>query len=73
MWDRCRSQDNLRDSLKMLDVLSGDIGLQDIVEETISMYMGQEKLIIYQIVKERGEARGLRKMVLRLLTKLPPE
>ena len=29
--------DNLRDSLKMLDVLSGNRGLQDIVEETINM------------------------------------
>ena len=29
--------DNLRGSLKMLDVLSGNRGLQDIVEETINM------------------------------------
>ena len=81
--------DNLRDSLKMLDVLSGNRGLQDIVEETIDMYIDEEKLGIYQAVKKRGEARGeargikkgeargeargLRKMVLRLLTKLPPE
>ena len=73
--------DNLRDSLKMLDVLSGNRGLQNIVEETIDMYIDEEKLGIYQAVKKRseargikkGEARGLRKMVLRLLTKLPPE
>ncbi len=81
--------DNLRDSLKMLDVLSGNRGLQDVVEETINMYIDEEKLGIYQAVKKRseargikkgeargikkGEARGLRKMVLRLLTKLPPE
>ena len=81
--------DNLRDSLKMLDVLSGNRGLQDIVEETIDMYIDEEKLGIYQAVKKRGEARGeargikkgeargeargLRKMVLRLLAKLPPE
>ena len=77
--------DNLRDSLKMLDVLSGNRGLQDIVEETINMYIDEEKLGIYQAVKKRseaigikkgearGEARGLKKMVLRLLAKLPPE
>ena len=77
--------DNLRDSLKMLDVLSGNRGLQDVVEETINMYIDEEKLGIYQAVKKkgeaigikkgeaRGEARGLKKMVLRLLAKLPPE
>ena len=85
--------DNLRDSLKMLDVLSGNRGLQNVVEETINMYIDEEKLGIYQAVKKRGEAigikkgeargeargikkgeaRGLRKMVLRLLDKLPPE
>ena len=77
--------DNLRDSLKMLDVLSGNRGLQNVVEETINMYINEEKLGIYQAVKKRGEARGeargikkgeargLRKMVLRLLDKLPPE
>ena len=57
------------------------------------MYIDEEKLGIYQAVKKRGEAigikkgeargeargikkgeaRGLRKMVLRLLDKLPPE
>ena len=61
----------------MLDVLSGNRGLQDIVEETINMYIDEEKLVIYQAVKKRsearGEAKGLRKMVLRLLAKLPPE
>ena len=77
--------DNLRDSLKMLDVLSGNRGLQNVVEETINMYIDEEKLGIYQAVKKRseargikkgearGEARGLRKMVLKLLAKLPPE
>ena len=81
--------DNLRDSLKMLDVLSGDIGLQDIVEETINMYIDEEKLGIYQAVKKKseargiakgeargikkGETRGLNKMILKLLAKLPPE
>ena len=47
----------------------------------LDMYIDEEKLGIYQAVKKRseargikkGEARGLRKMVLRLLTKLPPE
>ena len=77
----------------MLDVLSGNRGLQDVVEETINMYIDEEKLGIYQAVKKRseargeargikkgeargearGEAKGLRKMVLRLLDKLPPE
>ena len=65
--------DNLRDSLKMLDVLSGNRGLQDIVEETINMYIDEEKLGIYQAVKKRSEARGVEKMVLKLLAKLPPE
>ena len=73
--------DNLRDSLKMLDVLSGNRGLQNVVEETINMYIDEEKLGIYQAVKKRseargikkGEAQGLKKMVLRLLAKLPPE
>ena len=53
------------------------------------MYIDEEKLGIYQAVKKRGEARGeargikkgeargeargLKKMVLRLLDKLPPE
>ena len=53
--------DNLRDSLKMLDVLSGNRGLQDIVEETINMYIDEEKLGIYQAVKKRGEAIGIKK------------
>ena len=65
--------DNLRDSLKMLDVLSGNRGLQDIVEETINMYIDEEKLGIYQAVKKKSEARGVEKMVLKLLAKLPPE
>ena len=53
--------DNLRDSLIMLDVLSGNRGLQDIVEETINMYIDEEKLGIYQAVKKRSEARGIKK------------
>ena len=53
--------DNLRDSLKMLDVLSGNRGLQDVVEETINMYIDEEKLGIYQAVKKRSEARGIKK------------
>ena len=53
--------DNLRDSLKMLDVLSGNRGLQDVVEETINMYIDEEKLGIYQAVKKRGEAIGIKK------------
>ena len=53
--------DNLRDSLKMLDVLSGNRGLQDIVEETINMYIDEEKLGIYQAVKKRSEAIGIKK------------
>ena len=64
--------DNLRDSLKMLDVLSGNRGLQNIVEDTISMYIDEEKLGIYQAVK-KSEARGVEKMILKLLAKLPPE
>ena len=52
---------NLRDSLKMLDVLSGNRGLQDVVEETINMYIDEEKLGIYQAVKKRSEARGIKK------------
>ena len=65
--------DNLRDSLKMLDVLSGNRGLQDVVEETINMYIDEEKLGIYQAVKKKSEARGVEKMILKLLAKLPPE
>ena len=53
--------DNLRDSLKMLDVLSGNRGLQDVVEETINMYIDEEKLGIYQAVKKKGEAIGIKK------------
>ena len=53
--------DNLRDSLKMLDVLSGNRGLQDVVEETINMYIDEEKLGIYQAVKKRSEAVGIAK------------
>ena len=53
--------DNLRDSLKMLDVLSGNRGLQDVVEETINMYIDEEKLGIYQAVKKRSEAIGIAK------------
>ena len=65
--------DNLHDSLKMLDVLSGNRGLQDIVEETINMYIDEEKLGIYQAVKKKSEAKGVEKMILKLLAKLPPE
>ena len=62
------------------DVLSGNRG-QNVVQQTINMYIDEEKLGIYQAVKKRGEAigikkgeaRGLKKMVLRLLDKLPPE
>ena len=53
--------DNLRDSLKMLDVLSGNRGLQDVVKESAEMYIDPEKLGIYQAVKERSEARGIKK------------
>ena len=53
--------DNLRDSLKMLDVLSGNRGLQDVVEETINMYIDEEKLGIYQAVKKKSEAIGIKK------------
>ena len=37
------------------------------------MYIDEEKLGIYQAVKKRSEARGVEKMVLKLLAKLPPE
>ena len=77
--------DSLRDSLKMLDILASNRDLQNVVKENAEMYIDVEKLGIYQLVKEKGEARGLkqglerglerghREIVSRLLTKLPPE
>ena len=79
----------LRDSLKMLEVLAGNRNLQNAVKENVEMYIDVEKLGIYQLVKEkseakgvaRGEAKGMKKgraeyqqeIILQLLTKLPPE
>ena len=77
--------DSLRDSLKMLDILASNRDLQNVVKENAEMYIDVEKLGIYQLVKEKGEARGLkqglerglerghREILSRLLTKLPPE
>ena len=77
--------DKLRDSLEMLDVLAGNRGLQNIVKENTKMYIDVEKLGIYQLVKEKGEARGMekgraeglelgeQKMLLQLLKKFSPE
>ena len=80
---------NLRDSLKMLDVLASNRDLQNVVKENAEMLIDVEKLGIYQLVKEKGEAKGMEKgraegleqgleqghqeIVLRLLAKLPPE
>ena len=65
----------------MLDILASNRDLQNAVKENAEMYIDVEKLGIYQLVKEKGEARGLeqglerghREIVSRLLTKLPPE
>ena len=69
--------DKLRDSLKMLEVLAGNRNLQKLVKENAEMYIDTEKLGIYQLVKEKGEAKGLelgeQKVLLQLLEKLPPE
>ena len=81
----CDKLDKLRDSLEMLDVLAGNRGLQNIVKENTKMYIDVEKLGIYQLVKEKGEARGMekgraeglelgeQKMLLQLLKKFSPE
>ena len=75
----------LRNSLKMLEVLAGNRNLQNVVKENVEMYIDVEKLGIYQLVKEKseakGEAKGMKKgraeyqqeIVLQLLTKLPSE
>ena len=75
----------LRDSLEMLDVLAGNRGLQNIVKENTKMYIDVEKLGIYQLVKEKSEAKGVKKgmekgraeyqqeIILQLLEKLAPE
>ena len=69
--------DSLRDSLKMLDVLASNRDLQNAVKENAEMFIDVEKLGIYQLVKEKGEAKGIEKghqeIVLRLLHKFPPE
>ena len=69
--------DKLRDSLEMLDVLAGNRGLQTVVKENTKMYIDTEKLGIYQLVKEKGEAKGLelgeQKVLLQLLKKFSPE
>ena len=73
--------DSLRDSLKMLDVLASNRDLQDAVKENAEMFVDVEKLGLYQLVKEKGEAKGIergieqghREIVLRLLHKLSPE
>ena len=53
--------DNLRASLEMLDVLASNRDLQDLVKENAEMYVDIEKLGIYQLVKEKSEAKGLEK------------
>ena len=53
--------DNLRASLEMLDVLASNRDLQDLVKENAEMYVDVEKLGIYQLVKEKSEAKGLEK------------
>ena len=77
--------DKLRDSLEMLDILASNRDLQDVVKENTQMYIDVEKLGIYQLVKEKGEARGMekgraeglelgeQKMLLQFLAKLSPE
>ena len=65
--------DKLRDSLKMLEVLGSNRNLQTVVKENVKMYIDVEKLVIYQLVKERGEERGEQKVLLQLLKKLSPE
>ena len=73
--------DKLRDSLKMLEVLAGNRGLQNLVKENTKMYIDTEKLGIYQLVKEKGEAKGMEKgraeyqqeIILQLLKKFSPE
>ena len=51
----------LRDSLKMLEVLAGNRNLQTVVKENVEMYIDVEKLGIYQLVKEKSEAKGVAK------------
>ena len=53
--------DNLRDSLKMLDVLASNRDLQNVVKENTKMFIDVEKLGIYQLVKEQSEAEGIAK------------
>ena len=73
--------DKLRDSLKMLEVLAGNRNLQTVVKENAEMYIDVEKLGIYQLVKEKGEAKGMEKgraeyqqeIILQLLEKLSSE
>ena len=73
--------DKLRDSLKMLEVLAGNRNLQTVVKENVEMYIDVEKLGIYQLVKEKGEAKGMEKgraeyqqeIILQLLEKLSSE
>ena len=50
---------SLRDSLKMLDVLAGNRDLEHIVREQGEMHIDPEKLGLYQLVKEKSEAKGL--------------
>ena len=65
----------------MLEVLAGNRNLQNVVKENVEMYIDTEKLGIYQLVKEKGEAKGMEKgraeyqqeIILQLLEKLPPE
>ena len=73
--------DKLRDSLKMLEVLGSNRNLQTVVKENAEMYIDTEKLGIYQLVKEKGEAKGMEKgraeyqqeIISQLLKKLSPE
>ena len=61
--------------------MAGNRGLQNIVKENAEMYIDVDKLGIYQLVKEKGEAKGMEKgraeyqqeIILQLLKKFSPE
>ena len=77
--------DSLRDSLIMLDILASNRDLQNLVKEHSAMFIDIEKLGLYQLAKEKVMEQGIeqgvqqgiekseRKIVLKLLTKFPPE
>ena len=81
--------DSLRDSMMMLDVLASNRDLETIVKESGEMHIDTEKLGLYQLVKEKSEAKGQaegeakgkadgleegkQKMLLKFLANLTPE